>query len=599
MSPTMAAWDEALVMMVDDEEMLLDVIQSHLEDAGYTRFATCSEPEAALDLIRSNRPDVLLLDLMMPRVSGFDILHAVRSDAELQFTPIIVLTAASDPVTKLKALELGATEFLSKPVDASELVLRVRNTLAFKRYQDRLAYEDTATGLPNRPGFIRSLDEALPKLLARHTTTALMHLTCGQFGLARETLGSRAADSLLRQAGQRLQALHGEKADRGLGDNLSDGPRIARIGDQDFALIFPNLLHAEDAAALCKAILATFDAPFEAEGHAIFLNPSIGVALTPGDGQRAEALLNCANVACAKAISGTSKSRFEFFSESLTTRSKERLTISNQLRKAIDHGELRLHYQPKVCLQTGRITGAEALIRWQHPEHGLWLPGKFIGVAEETGLIGPMGDWVAQEAAAQAARWYGQGLGPLKIAINASRPQFEDGLLAQRMQELLHRNKLPAEWLIIELTESLLVEDAARALQQMHDLRNLGLGLAIDDFGTGYSSLSYLKRFPASELKIDRSFIIDLPVHDKDRAIVQTVITLGHSLGMDVVAEGIETVDQMRVLQHMGCDVFQGFLFSKAVPPDDFEALLRSDAARSLVMSTQQATPEPEPVTPA
>jgi len=508
----------------------------------------------------------------------------VRTDADLRFIPIIVLTAASDPATKLRALEMGATEFLAKPVDASELVLRVRNTLAFKRYQDRLAYEDPVTSLPNRARFVRHLNEVLPESLARQTNLALLHISCGQFRITRDTLGSRAADSLLRQAGQRLSALGANQADR---DKLllrGDALNVARVGDQDFALIIPELPHADDAARISKEVLQAFTEPFEIDGHPIFIAPCIGIALAPSDGQHTEALLNSANQACAKALSSGGKTRYEFFSEELSARSLERLTITNQLRRAIENSELRLHYQPKVCLKTGRITGAEALVRWQHPEHGLWLPGRFIGAAEESGLIGPLGDWVAQEAIAQASRWHRQNLGPLKVSINAAKPQFEDGSLLPRLRQLLADFNLPPEWIVVELTESLLVEDADKAMQQMRELRSLGVGLSIDDFGTGYSSLSYLKRFPATELKIDRSFVMDLSAQLKDRAIAQTVVTLGQSLDMDVVAEGVETVEQLRILQNMGCDTFQGFLFSKAVPPDAFEALLQSDAARELVL---------------
>ncbi|MFT3858308.1 MAG: EAL domain-containing protein [Aquabacterium sp.] len=570
------AWNQALVMMVDDEEMLTDIIQSHLEDAGYSRFVSCNDPTNALALIASHRPDILLLDLMMPRVSGFDILDAVRADPELQYIPIIVLTAASDPATKLRALEIGATEFLAKPVDASELILRVRNTLAFKQYQDRLAYEDAVTGLPNRSRFVRRVDDMLPVVMGRKGTMALLHLSCGQFRATRETLGSRASDSLLRQASHRLTQIQsidtGHEQIRLHADQLM----VARIGDQDFALVLADQPHADGAALLAKEVLQAFSAPFEVEGHEIFVTPSIGISLAPTDGQHAEALLNSANLACAKALNG-SKNRYEFFSEELTARSLERLTIANQLRRALEHDELRLHYQPKVCLKTGRIVGAEALVRWQHPEHGLLLPGRFIGIAEETGLIGPLGEWVTKQAVRQATDWYRQGMNGLAISINASRPQFEEGTLCPLLYELLQDTQLPPEWIIVELTESLLVDDAHKAMQHMQQIRSLGVGLSIDDFGTGYSSLSYLKRFPASELKIDRSFIIDLPVHVTDRAIVETVVTLGHSLGMKVVAEGIETEEQRAILQRMGCDVFQGFLFSKAVPPEAFETLMQAN----------------------
>jgi diguanylate cyclase (GGDEF)-like protein len=577
-----AAWGEALVMMVDDEAMLTDVIQSHLEDAGYSRFVSCNEPVDALALIASNRPDILLLDLMMPRVSGFDILEAVRADPELQYIPIIVLTAASDPATKLRALEIGATEFLAKPVDASELVLRVRNTLAFKQHQDRLAYEDPVTGLANRSRFVRRLDDMLPALLARKANMALLHISCGQFRVTRETLGSRAADGLLRQASHRLSQI--QAIDTGVEHARLHADQImaARVGDQDFALVLAGMPHADAPALLAKEVLQAFAAPFDVEGHEIFVAPSIGISLAPTDGQYAEALLNSANLACAKALNSNGKSRYEFFSEELTARSLERLTVTTQLRRALDNNELRLHYQPKVCLRTGRIVGAEALVRWQHPEHGLLLPGRFIGIAEESGLIGPLGEWVTKEAVHQATKWYRSGMNAMSISINASRPQFEEGTLCPLLHDLMTQTQLPPDWLIVELTESLLVNDAQKAMQHMQQIRALGVGLSIDDFGTGYSSLSYLKRFPASELKIDRSFIIDLPLHSTDRAIVETVVTLGHSLGMKVVAEGVETNEQLQILQRMGCDVFQGFLFSKAVPPEAFENLVRANQTQML-----------------
>jgi EAL domain-containing protein (putative c-di-GMP-specific phosphodiesterase class I) len=342
------------------------------------------------------------------------------------------------------------------------------------------------------------------------------------------------------------------------------------------------MTQAEDAATLAKQVILELAAPFQIDGHDIFLVPRIGIALAPSDGQTANGLLKSADLACSK-VKGHGKSGYEFFSAELTARSIERLTLTNQLRAAIHRDELRLHYQPKVCMRSGRILGAEALIRWQHPDHGLLLPGRFVPLAEETGLIVEIGDWVTQEACRQMAQWHQQGLRDLKVSINVAKPQFDNGHFLQYLQKVLARTQLPPEWLMVEVTESMLVSDVAWALKQMNDLQGLGVRLSIDDFGTGYSSLSYLKRFPADELKIDRSFIIDLPGQTKDQAIVQTVVSLGHSLGMQVVAEGVEEEDQLRILQRMGCDVLQGFLFSKAVPPQAFEALVLGSSAQQLV----------------
>jgi diguanylate cyclase (GGDEF)-like protein len=572
---THALWQEAVVMMVDDEALLTDVIQTHLEDHGYQRFVTCNEPTEAMALIRAHRPDVLLLDLMMPKVSGFEILSAMRADPSLMYLPVIVLTAASDAETKLLALEIGATEFLAKPVDASELVLRLRNTLAFKQYQDRLAYVDPVTSLANRQSFTLRLGQALQGVREHQGVLGLLHVSCDHFRQTRETLGSRAADELLRLAALRLQHLAASTAEPGQTSAHMEPGDVARVGEQDFAIAVPALGDADAATLLAKQVLRALSQPFEIDGHAIFLNPGVGIALAPHDGEQAETLLMNADIASAKARESQHKTHFEYFSAELTERSLQRLRLGREIRMALEREEMRLHYQPKVCMRTGRITGAEALIRWQHPEHGLLLPSHFIGIAEEVGLIGDISEWVMHEACAQAARWHGQGFEDLKISINVAKPHFDEGHLCPRLEQLLQETGLPPQWLMVELTESMLVQDAARALQQMDDLRALGIGLSIDDFGTGYSSLSYLKRFPANELKIDRSFIMDVATHDKDRAIVQTVVTLGHSLGMDVVAEGIETVEQHRILQHSGCDVYQGFLFSKAIPPEAFEALVK------------------------
>ena len=567
-----AQWKDALVMMVDDEAMLTEVIQMHLEDAGYQRFVSCNDPTQALTLLRQHQPDVLLLDLMMPGVSGFDILGAMRTDPALMYLPVIVLTAASDADTKLLALEMGATEFLAKPVDASELVLRLRNTLAFKQHQDRLAYIDPATELPNRQRFTRLLDEALATTADSPPPVALLHIACDTFRQTRETLGARVADDLLRMTAQRITHQLATS-----GQHL-----IARVGEQDFAVCLSQLEHVDHAVNIARQILHSLTQVFDVNGHDIFLNPGIGIAVAPHDGQHAEALLMSANVAGAKAREASHKTRLELFSAELAERALQRLRLAREIREALKHGQLRLHYQPKVCLRSGRITGAEALIRWEHPEQGLLLPGKFIGIAEEMGLIGDISEWVMEQACRQAAQWRQSGLPDLKISINVAKPHFDEGTLCPRLAQLLTETALPPQWLMVELTESMLVQDAARALQQMNELRALGVGLSIDDFGTGYSSLSYLRRFPAIELKIDRAFIIDVAHNAKDLAIVQTIVTLGHSLGMEVVAEGIETQEQHRMLQESGCDVFQGFLFSKAVPPEAFEALVRQAASATL-----------------
>ncbi len=553
----------AVVMMVDDEPIMTDLIESHLSDGGYSRFVGCNEPALAMTQIRLLRPDLLLLDLMMPGISGFDILAELRADPDLKYTPVIVLTAASNAATKLRALELGASEFLAKPVDESELLLRVRNTLAFKRYQDRLANVDAATGLPNRQSFIRHIE---PSMARADGSVAVLQLQFDAVQQVRETLGEGAADRLLMAIARRL---HG-----GLrrGDSSTEkGPAlrrdlVGRVGQDEFVVLLCELAHPDDAGHAAARLVKLLGAAVDVDGHQIFAPPSIGIAVSPTDGPDAETLMKSAALATSQAR-GLGRGRYAYFAQELNARSIERLTLDIQLRQAVEQGgQLQLHYQPKFGLAGGRIIGAEALLRWQHPTLGWIAPPRFIPLAEESGLIVPIGEWVLGEACRQAAEWGRRGY-PVQIAVNVSRWQLDGGFV-QVVRDALQRSGLPPAQLVIELTESALM-NLKLAAPLLGDLKALGVMLSIDDFGTGYSSLSYLKRFPVDELKIDRSFVSDLPGERRDLAIVETIVRLGHSLGMCVVAEGVETEAQLAAVAGVGCDGYQGYLLSPAVPPDE------------------------------
>ncbi|TAK87858.1 MAG: EAL domain-containing response regulator [Aquabacterium sp.] len=559
----------AVIMMVDDEPLITEVTQTYLEEAGYRHFVACHDPREALALMRLHRPAMVMLDLMMPQVSGFEVLEQARADEQLKYTPIVVLTSASGPETKLRALELGATEFLSKPVDPSELVLRVRNTLAFKLYQDRLANLDTVTGVSNRQTFTRDLREAMVRCTEHDSQLALLQVDLEQFRQTRETLGPQAADALLKAIARRLaQILRMHLGSNGAPLHMADG-RIGRLGNQEFGVLLKPLSNPKSAATLAERVLSELSRPFIVQGHQIFVTPAVGIALFPSDGLEAESLIRNADLACSKAAQGGRQS-YAFFSEELTVRSLERLTLTNELRRALGNDELRLHYQPKLCVKTGRIIGAEALVRWQHPEHGLLPPGRFIPLAEESDLIVDVGAWVLATACREAARWSHAGLGSIKVAVNVSKAQFESGKLYELLRLCLAESGLPPSSLMIEITESVLVSDSEGTRDLMSLITELGVALSIDDFGTGYSSLSYLKRLPVGELKVDRSFIVDLLHSREDVAIVRTVVALGQSLGMAVVAEGVESEDQLDALRDLGCDHYQGFYFSKALPNEQF-----------------------------
>jgi EAL domain-containing protein (putative c-di-GMP-specific phosphodiesterase class I)/PleD family two-component response regulator len=558
---------DAKVMMVDDEPLMTDLIQAHLEDEGYSNFVVTNDPRQALELLRREKPGVLLLDLMMPLVSGFDLLTAMRADRELRYTPVIVLTAATGADSKLLALQLGATDFLGKPVDPSELVLRVRNTLAFQQYREREINFDQVTGLPNERLFELGIDKLLAQPEQRDGQLALLSIAVPECQELRESVDRPTANALAVVIARRLERLSGLGANATYALHGPDQPpRVARLGEQVFGLVVDHLRDTNAVVACAKRVLAALAEPVLLGQHEVAPIPWLGVAVVPGDGQSASALRQSADLAATHGRR-QGAAQITFASPELNAQSYQRLTLGSQLRGATQRDEMRLHYQPKVDVASGHIVGVEALVRWQHPDHGLMPPTKFIPLSEEMGLTSGIGEWVLEQACRDLAGWARVGVRDISVAVNISKLQVTSGNLGHVVRRALFDSGLPARLLVIELTESMLMDDVPHCLALMNDLKSIGVTLAIDDFGTGYSSLSYLKKFPLDELKIDRSFIADLPGRATDRALVRTVIELGHSLAMHVTAEGVETEEQLACLRLLGCDAFQGFLFARPVPP--------------------------------
>lgn len=564
------------VMMIDDEPMLTEVIGTYLEDAGYRHVVGINDATVALQKVRELNPALVLLDLVMPGVSGFEILQALRQDEQLRYTPVIVLTAASDPETKLKALSLGATEFLSKPVDPSELVLRVRNSLVLKLYQDRLANSDLVTGLPNRRVFMESLRGVLAR--DNGAKVGLLHIRLDRLQQLQGTLGQSAGDELLRAAALRL---------RGRTRNDDDGVRadgfnrslLCRLDGDEFLVLLPNLGDPEVCERVARRVLHSLAEPFRVGGDRISVSPSVGIALAPVDGKTPEDLLSIAATAAALA-SASGRNTYRFGSRQRNQAAMQRLKLEAALHHAVERKELRLVYQPKYDPVQRRVVGVEALMRWQQSELGAVFPDVFIPIAEETGLIVPLGEWALQEACEQGERWMHQGIEDLKIAVNVASQQLASGKLPALVAGLLERHPCMRGALVLELTEGVLIESSPEVNAQLQQFRDKGVQLSIDDFSTGYSSMSYLRHFRIDEIKIDRAFVKDLPGQKSDLSIVRAMTMLGHSLGMRVVAEGVETNEQLACLAEIGVDQIQGYLISKPMHPNDLEARASEIAAR-------------------
>ena len=560
---------EALVMMVDDEPLNIEVTQIHLEEAGYTNFVSTSDPLEALDLIVERKPDVLLLDLMMPGMSGLEILAAMEERNILRDLPTIILTSSKEAAVKLQALELGATDFLAKPVDPSELLLRLRNTLSAKVYRDRLANYDLLTGLPNRNTFVERLDWALRHATRYGHSGAVLQIGLDEFKRVNEALGPALGDAMLQEVAQRLE--HCLRDTDTVSRLDSDGPlpSLSRLSGDEFTVLLPMIRKSDDAAHIGQRLLGAIAEPFKLAEHEINVTCSVGISVFPTDGTEVDSILKNAGAAMQHA-KDRGRNFAAFYSSELNARALQRLQLTAQLRRALERDELVLHYQPKVDVKSGEVVGAEVLVRWQHPERGMVPPGEFIPLAEENGLIVPLGEWVLKTACRQIREWQQAGYRVPTVSVNVSSHQFRQGDLTTVVDGILQNAGIDSRSVCLELTEGVIMENAQANIETLRVLKAMGLKLSIDDFGTGYSSLSYLSRFPLDELKIDRSFIMQIKAADDRAAIVTAIIAMAHSLGLSVVAEGIETEPQLAFLESQGCDEYQGFFKSKAVSASEF-----------------------------
>ncbi len=571
-----AGMSHASIMLIDDEEITVEVLQMFLEEAGYQHFIPCIDSREAFLTIERERPDIVLLDLMMPNVDGFEILAHIRADERFEYLPVVILTSSTDAQTKLRALEMGATDFLAKPVDQSELVLRVRNTLAAKAYQDRLAYVDRLTGLPNRHMMLDRLEWAIEHAKRYDQTGALLHIDVSRFRHLNDMLGPAKADMLLQQIADRLDEVSrtSDLLSSRTGGKMSSS--LARLGGDEFSLLLLGHFKPTAVARIAKRILSLINEPFDIDGQELFASLCIGIALFPQDGDDLDTIQRNAAIA-VRSLQGNDTNAhgaFQFYADELNTRSHHRLNLETELRRALDRDEFELFYQPQYSIAGDSIVGIEALLRWKHPDRGYVSPIEFIPVAEELGLIFDLGQRVLTRACHQMRLWEEAGMEPGCMSVNVSVQQFRHPSFVESVRGALAYSGIAPERLKLEITESLLAVNVEQTALMLGRLREIGVKMSIDDFGTGYSSLSYLRSLPIDELKIDRSFLADVETSADSAAIVRAILALAHSLDMSVTAEGVETPGQLTFLHAHNCDAFQGFLYSKPLPISELERLL-------------------------
>jgi len=560
------AFHAARILIVDDQEANVKLLEYVLRGAGYRAVTPLSDPRQVLELHRAHRYDAILLDLNMPHLSGFEVLQQLSQLDPDDYLPVLVITA--EPGHKVRALQAGAKDFVAKPFDQLEVLTRIHNLLevrllytAMRAHSAHLTRYDALTGLPNRLLFQESLQTAIDEAAGQKGRLALMMLDLDHFKNINDTLGHVSGDALLCEVTQRLLVCAGERVIAG------------RLGGDEFALIVPEMAGEQDAVGVAARLRHVLHAPFALARGEVGVTASIGVALYPADAADAGTLLQYADTALYRAKEA-GRDVCRFFTSAMNGQAQRRLELETALRRAVEREEFVLHYQPKVRLSDGRISGAEALIRWQRPGHGLVSPAEFIPLLEETGLIVPVGAWVIATACRQIAAWSGHAAGPLRIAVNVASRQFASDALEAVVVTALGETGIAPDLLEMEITESALMADVDHAIDTLRKLKAGGVRISIDDFGTGYSSLAYLKRFPIGVLKIDIAFIREVTSNADDAAITQAIIGLARNLKLDVIAEGVETRAQLDFLLRHGCDQIQGYYFSRPLPVAQFEQLL-------------------------
>lgn len=603
------------ILIVDDIADNLRVLSSTLDNKGYKILCAKNGP-MALQASAKVIPDLILLDINMPGMNGYEVCQKLKAEPQTKDIPVIFLSALDDILDKVKAFEVGGLDYITKPFQVEEVLLRVKNQLDLKSAQAEVldlnqkleqrvkertlqlkiinqklvtvnqqlkleiierqkaeqqlihdALYDGLTGLPNRTLLMERIDRALQqaKRSPRHLFVVLF-IDLDRFKIVNDSLGHLVGDKLLMAIAKILS------------EDLRSIDTVARLGGDEFVILLDDVHSVKEATVVSDRLQEKLKIPLNLEGQCIKTSASIGIALSSPSYQNSAEILRDADIAmyCAK---GKGKACYEIFNQAMYTQTLKSIELEHNLRLALQNQEFSLEYQPIIALNNNTLAGFEALIRWQHPQHGFIPPMDFIPLAEDTGLIVEIGDWVLTQACRQLATWQQQyanlpGMASLKVSVNVAAQQFEKLDFISKLDQTLAITNLDPSCLRLEITERVLIDSEINTQQTLSEIKKRKIKLSIDDFGTGYSSLSYLRRLPIDNLKIDRSFVNCINSNVESLEIVKTIITLAHTLGMDAIAEGIETKDQLQQLKALGCEFAQGYLFSKPQPVKEIESSL-------------------------
>lgn len=549
------------VLVVDDDPGVRLLIKRTLAPVGL-HIEEATNGQEAIDKFKLFKPDLILMDALMPVMDGFESCRRINLLSEGDAPPILIVTSLESDESVERAFVSGATDFVAKPIHFAVLKQRVRRVLEARRTEQQvkhLAYCDSLTGLPNRIAFTNRLQQELAYAKRNHNQLAVMFIDVDHFKDVNDNLGHAAGDELLILLAKRVSTcLRGEDT-------------LARLGGDEFVIAIGSACKPENANIVANKIISELSQPFRISGRDIYVGASIGVSIYPDDGKTHDALLKHADTAMYRA-KALGRNNFQFYTTEMTANISRRISLETDLRTVLQSEQLQVYFQPKANAQSGTISGAEALIRWQHPKRGFLSPDTFITIAEDAGLMNEISHWVMLNSCTVFQAWHQNSHFTGSVAVNISARQLMDKNFITNVKQCLQLSQLPAQFLELEITEGIILDNPDEAIKRLTQLGDMGVKIAIDDFGTGFSSFNYLRRLPAKILKIDKSFVDDVPRDVSGAAIVDGMIKLAHNLSMEVVAEGVENSAQYQFLQAHNCDTIQGYWISRPIPAEQFHS---------------------------
>jgi diguanylate cyclase (GGDEF)-like protein len=567
------------ILVVDDSVENLELLSAELEAWGH-HVTRATSGAHALELAETLRPDLILLDVTMPEMDGIEVCRRLKGSQELKGIPVILSVTRGADEHVVVGLDAGAQDYIPKPCDERILAARVRAQLRLKDTQDaleqrsedlsravqaaeHLATHDSLTGLANRAVFLDQVEKAVHSARRDDQNLALLFIDLDGFKDVNDTLGHATGDALLRSVADRLESV------------VRTSDVVARLGGDEFTILLPKLAAAQDASFVARKVLRLLSSTHEIDGRHVVATPSIGIAIFPSDGDDSDSLLRNADRAMYEAKS-RGKGCYQFFTPEMNRVAEEQRVAEERLAHALVNEEFVLHYQPQLDVVTGAVVGAEALVRWQDPEEGLLLPSEFIPLAEKTGLINPLGEWILRTACLQRQRWNAEGLPSFFLCVNVSPRQLRWPGFVQGFRDLLSEIPLKSDQIQLEVTESCLMSSVRSRSSFLEDLAAMGAAVAVDDFGAGYSSLGLLRQLPVGVVKLDRSFVAGIESDAVNASIASAVVALAKGLEFQVVAGGVETESERSRLLDLGFRIMQGYLFQKPVPATELAEFVRA-----------------------